>query len=247
MADQNPWSEVGRRVRDLRTKKGLSQQMLADKIGVRQNTIASIESGKTARTKHLLALAKALGVSAIELLHGTGARLQPDQVPVVFETWRQVWVEQSVADGPPLEWSCPLHEHKPLSPLAGVPDRLTQYAAFVADNSLNLVVERGSYVIYVPFTPPPPLMDNALVAVEAEKNGLFQPIILLLTRNTDGWRLQPASNVPMYQGVSFLLDSDWRDPKGTHFQLFGVVVGAVRVFNRNLGPFMEGPDPSWFV
>src|SRR6266481_1184588 len=51
----------------LRTARGLSQQELAKMIGVRQNTIAAIETGATTRTKYLADIARALGVSVDEL------------------------------------------------------------------------------------------------------------------------------------------------------------------------------------
>src|SRR4051794_31149317 len=51
----------------LRTARGLSQQELAKMIGVRQNTIAAIETGATTRTKYLAEIARALKVSVDEL------------------------------------------------------------------------------------------------------------------------------------------------------------------------------------
>ncbi len=61
---------VARNVRDLRTRRGLSRERLADLAGVHKNTIAGIESGDSNATiEKLEALAIALGVTAKQLLY----------------------------------------------------------------------------------------------------------------------------------------------------------------------------------
>src|SRR5436190_17978507 len=70
----------------LRTARGLSQQELAKMIGVRQNTIAAIETGATTRTKYLADIARALGVTVDELdppLGASGGR-SPHAPPPMF-------------------------------------------------------------------------------------------------------------------------------------------------------------------
>src|SRR5437870_3680875 len=54
-------------VRKFRKQAGLSQQALADRVPVRQNTIASIESGATKKTRFLADIARALGVNVSDL------------------------------------------------------------------------------------------------------------------------------------------------------------------------------------
>lgn len=51
----------------LRKKRKLSQQKLADAVGVRQNTIAAIETGETKKSKYLPDIARVLDVSIKEL------------------------------------------------------------------------------------------------------------------------------------------------------------------------------------
>src|SRR5262245_38391226 len=59
-------------VKKFRKKQKLSQKALADAIGVRQNTIAAIESGDTKRTKYLPDLARVLQVNIAELEPAVG-------------------------------------------------------------------------------------------------------------------------------------------------------------------------------
>jgi transcriptional regulator with XRE-family HTH domain len=61
----------GRKIADLRHKRGFTQEQLADKANLTLRTIASIEQGKRwARLSTLHKLAKALGVNTDELLKG---------------------------------------------------------------------------------------------------------------------------------------------------------------------------------
>jgi putative transcriptional regulator len=64
------------RLRELRDEKGLSQQALGDKAGVRQATISDLESGKAKGVEFqtLEKLAAALGVEPGELLERDGKR-----------------------------------------------------------------------------------------------------------------------------------------------------------------------------
>lgn len=60
------------RVRNRRTYLGMSQEGLAKASGVSQSTIAQIERGRNQGTKHILALARALGVTPEWLETGRG-------------------------------------------------------------------------------------------------------------------------------------------------------------------------------
>ena len=56
-------------ISDLRKAAGLTQQQLADKMGVNRSTVAMWETGVNApKTKMLLALAEVLGCSVEDLL-----------------------------------------------------------------------------------------------------------------------------------------------------------------------------------
>lgn len=61
----------GKKIADLRHKRGLTQEELAEKTNLAARTIASIEQGQRwARLSTLHKLAKGLGVSTDELLKG---------------------------------------------------------------------------------------------------------------------------------------------------------------------------------
>lgn len=69
------------RVTDLRKERGLSQQQLADKLGVKQQTIQMIEGGKVAKPTILTELARELMVDPRYLLGENDERLGAVYVP----------------------------------------------------------------------------------------------------------------------------------------------------------------------
>ncbi|HDR9087173.1 XRE family transcriptional regulator [Burkholderia vietnamiensis] len=69
-----PMETLGSRVKAARLDAKLSQESLARQVGVSQGLIGQIESGKNQGSKHLAALARALGVSPDWLETGKGPR-----------------------------------------------------------------------------------------------------------------------------------------------------------------------------
>lgn len=59
---------VGKRIRNARVLAGLTQEQLAERIGVSRTAIVRWEGGSEFTLEHLLALTKALNVSADYLL-----------------------------------------------------------------------------------------------------------------------------------------------------------------------------------
>lgn len=55
-------SGIGKRIKEIRTERGLSLPQLATKVGLKYQTIQNLESGKAKETRHLLSFARALGV-----------------------------------------------------------------------------------------------------------------------------------------------------------------------------------------
>ncbi len=58
---------IGKRIKELRRKNGLSQQQLAEKIDIDQRSLSYIECGGAFPSKCLFRLAEALNVEMIEL------------------------------------------------------------------------------------------------------------------------------------------------------------------------------------
>ena len=59
---------IGKRIKELRKKRGLSQEKLAELVGIEQNTLSYIETGNnfcTAETLEKIIIA--LGIEAVEL------------------------------------------------------------------------------------------------------------------------------------------------------------------------------------
>lgn len=71
--DSAPMS-VGDRLKDIRHERKLSQRKLAAMCHISQTTISDIERGRNTSSKELPVIASALGVSAIWLATGKGAR-----------------------------------------------------------------------------------------------------------------------------------------------------------------------------
>ena len=72
---------LGRRIKETREAKGLSQADLAERAGVSQQMISKLERGKAARSGDLVSIAAALDVSAEFLFSGTGPRTAPEPTP----------------------------------------------------------------------------------------------------------------------------------------------------------------------
>ena len=63
--------KVGRRIKELRQKKGWSQEKLAEEAGLHRTYIGQVERGeKSIGVGNLVRIARALDVAAAALLHG---------------------------------------------------------------------------------------------------------------------------------------------------------------------------------
>lgn len=71
-------AELGARVRELRTRRGVTQQQIADRADVTRVSVARIEAGRQLpRYETLVSLAGALGVSVGALFDGEGEEEAP--------------------------------------------------------------------------------------------------------------------------------------------------------------------------
>lgn len=75
-------AEIGRRVRQARTRADLTQELLARKAGLTRGSITNIESGAQAPPPYrLVRLAAALGVEPAHLLPGVEEPGQAQELP----------------------------------------------------------------------------------------------------------------------------------------------------------------------
>lgn len=70
---------IGRRLKEERNLKGLSQQQLADAVGIKQSAISQLESGASQKTTYVAAIAAKLGVNALWLETGLGPKYPNNQ------------------------------------------------------------------------------------------------------------------------------------------------------------------------
>jgi transcriptional regulator with XRE-family HTH domain len=75
----NPTMSIGRRIKAARLEKKMSQQALADKIGIKQPTLSELETGESFSSSLIGSFAAALGKSALWLETGKG----PEDAPAV--------------------------------------------------------------------------------------------------------------------------------------------------------------------
>jgi len=91
--DIYPYSDVGRRLVQLRKALGLSQAQLAERLGVHWQTILRIETGQRKVNAEVLAGLCGMGYDATWLLTGQGDMLLKDEAQVeeqrlLVEYWR---------------------------------------------------------------------------------------------------------------------------------------------------------------
>ncbi len=80
------YEEVGRRLRQARTHADLTQQQLANKVGLSRASVANIEAGRQPFLLHTLnSFAAALEVKPCVLLPDDGARATATDLPVEKE------------------------------------------------------------------------------------------------------------------------------------------------------------------
>jgi phage repressor protein C with HTH and peptisase S24 domain len=190
----------------LRTARGWSQQQLADRVGVRQNTIAAIETGATTRTKYLADIARALGVTVDEL-DPPGGTVVAGLPPPVFTGTRDFPVYSSAEGGPgevirsveAVDWV-----PRP-APVAHISDA---YCMLVSGDSMFPEFRPGDAAIVNPRLP---IIGNEVYVFYRELKGEARATIKQLRRATPESWLLTQHNPPAGQKHDFSLPRrDWR-------------------------------------
>lgn len=69
---------IGERIKEVRKQKGYTQQRFADVLGLKQNTIATYEMGKTVPSDRTIAdICEKFGVDRVWLVDGIGEPFRP--------------------------------------------------------------------------------------------------------------------------------------------------------------------------
>ena len=179
-------------VRKFRILRKLSQKALADAIGVRQNTIAAIESGDTKRTRYLPDLARVLDVDITDLEPGIGGS-ESAAIPgsdLVGSRDLDVYGSVEAGEGGIVLSNEPVDRIRRPTPLANVRGG---YGVIVVGESMVPLLRPGDIVLVHPHLPPK-IEDLCLFMSDHE--GEFKATIKEYRGQTkDAWkvrRYQPA-------------------------------------------------------
>ena len=169
---------LAERVRAARAALGLSQAELAARVGIKQPSLAAIETGETRRPRFLLGLARALGVTPEWLENGDEARPGAPMPPPA--ALRDLPVYASAEGGPGelllnyevIEWAT-----RP-PPLMGVANA---FAMYVIGESMQPVYRPGDILLIHPGRPPRP--EDDVVAILHDRTGQgFKAMVKRLRR-----------------------------------------------------------------
>jgi transcriptional regulator with XRE-family HTH domain len=179
-------------LKKFRKRAGLSQQALADAIGVRQNTIAAIESGETKRTKYLPDLARVLQVNITDLEPAIGTT-ESFTIPgsdLVGASDLPLYGSVEAGEGGIVLSNEPVDRIRRPSPLANVRGG---YGVIVVGESMVPLLRAGDIALINPHLPP---KVEDLCLFMSDHEGEFKATIKEYRGQTkDSWkvrRYQPA-------------------------------------------------------
>jgi transcriptional regulator with XRE-family HTH domain len=195
---------TARNVARFRKERGLSQEQLARRIGVRQNTIAAIESGTTKKSKYLPDIARVLQVDLADLDAAEGAPRTPTirGADLVGARDLPLYATVEAGEGAVVMSSDPVDEIRRPAPLATVKGA---YGVIVSGESMVPALRPGDIVLIHPHLPPK-IEDICLFI--GQKNGEFVATIKEYVGQTkDHWKVKRYKP----EEKEFLLrKSDWQ-------------------------------------
>ena len=213
----------GHRVRDIRIKKGMTQQQLADSVNVNQPVIGSIESRDSETSKHASKIADALSVSLDWLLTGKGDKpfleanekevsykrglktwdedtpLLDDEVELPFYTNRHI-ADDNSAECTGLESNIKLRFSKQSLREANVNCEDAIVIKLVDDNMAPLILD-GSTIVVDTSKANVPIKDNRIYALESDGDLRCKYI-----QRVPGGKVKLISENPMYDDELYEMD-----------------------------------------
>lgn len=86
---------IGKRIKEVREEKGISQKDLANFVGIKQPTLSALESGKAKSTSNIASFAKKLGVNAYWLETGRGSKyLASEEEAAAYEVSKACVIDE---------------------------------------------------------------------------------------------------------------------------------------------------------
>lgn len=202
-------SDIGDRIAEYRRRIGLSQGELAERVGMKQQGIQSIEAGKSRNPRQLIEIARALGVTPDFLKTGfrsgvgapdTVLLLPPpliatpriDYVRVIGEVAAGMWREVSYTDFE--DYDIPVVVDPRWKPG-------DVFALVVRGNSINRQARDGSYVLCLQaYAAPRALDDGDWVVVERVRGDMIETTVKKAVRlSGKSFALRPDSDDPRFQ------------------------------------------------
>ena len=178
---------IARNVARYRKERGLSQQELARRIGVRQNTIAAIEAGVTKKSKYLPDIARALEISLTDLDGDEGGHRSP-RIPgadLVGARDLPLYATVEAGEGAVVMSSDPVDEIRRPAPLATVKGA---YGVIVSGESMVPALRPGDIALINPHLPPK--VEDICLFI-SERNGEFVATIKEYVGQTkDHWKVK---------------------------------------------------------
>ena len=178
---------IARNVARYRKERGLSQEELARRVGVRQNTIAAIESGLTKKSKYLPDIARVLEVPLFDLDAGEGAHRTPT-IPgadLVGARDLPLYATVEAGEGAVVMSSDPVDEVRRPAPLATVKGA---YGVIVSGESMVPALRPGDTALIHPHLPPK--VEDICLFI-SERNGEFIATIKEYVGQTkDHWKVK---------------------------------------------------------
>lgn len=236
-------SSVGVKIRTIRESKGISQQQLADAVGLSQPVVAKLEAGLQKSTKKLPEIARFLRVALSDLdprfaiaifdqdtRFSQAEPLDSNQnssdfvrnipfVKVIGVAQAGVWTEFEEFEDSEI--------HEEISRISGKYPHLPQFAFKVRGNSMDLArIFDGDYVVAVPyFDARSDIADGDTVILERKRAGSIERTVKIAQVVGNEVHFCPKSSDPRFKPIVVKVKRDMREGDGTEVRLVGLVVG----------------------
>lgn len=160
------FTDIGRKIRTRREQLGWSQQELADKVGIRQQSLYAIEKNRTQKSRYLPKIAHVLGLDLVDLDISLGPSVEArTSHPLFGEGNLPIFGTVEGGSGVLILSSDPIDTIVRPAPLANV---RSSYGVIVTNESMIPVFRPGDIALVNPHLPPHP---NEEVVLQCERHG----------------------------------------------------------------------------